>query len=355
MYRKISIIGNFGKGGQALDGQSVKTKIVTEAVAMAIGQERVLTYNTSGGVKTLFKAPLIALNALRWSRDIVIFPAHNAVRVFVPLLVLLQCFFKHRRVHYVVIGGWLPEFIKTRPLLRYCLRHVYMIYAETHRMQHDLKEMGYTSNVTYMPNCKPLDIVDCSDLKSDYNEPYKLCTFSRVWSQKGIGDAVEAVKSVNESLGRNAYSLDIYGMVDGEEQEWFADLRKTFPKYVKYGGTVPYDKSVEVLRNYFVLLFPTKCYTEGIPGTIIDAYAAGLPVISSLYLNFDEIIDEGITGIGYEFGNNKALIRLLKDIVENPQEITKMKENCVKKAKMFLPDEVVNTLVDRIRNTVDYE
>ena len=351
--RKASIIGNFGKGGHALDGQSVKTKIVTEAVSAAIGQERVVTYNTSGGLKTLFKAPYIAINALRRSRDVVIFPAHNAVRVFVPLLVFLQCFFRHRRVHYVVIGGWLPEFIKTRPLLRYCLRHIYRIYAETHRMQHDLSEMGYTGNVTYMPNCKPLTIVDSSELKSDCAEPHRLCTFSRVWSQKGIGDAVEAVIAVNQSLGRIAYSLDIYGKVEPGEEQWFADLQKAFPKYVKYGGTVPYDKSVEVLKDYFALLFPTRCYTEGIPGTIIDAYAAGLPVISSLYLNFDEIIDEGITGLGYEFGNNEALISLLKHVAENPQRVIEMKKNCVKKAKMFLPDEVVKTLVDRIRNT-DY-
>ena len=353
MFRNVSIIGNFGKDGHALDGQSVKTKIVTEAVGSAIGQERVITYNTSGGLKTLFKAPLIALNALRRSRDVVILPAHNAVRVFVPLLVFLQCFFRHRRVHYVVIGGWLPEFIKTRPLLRYCLRHIYMIYAETHRMQRDLKEMGYTNNVTYMPNCKPLDIVDDNELKSDYDEPYRLCTFSRVWSQKGIGDAVEAVKSVNESLGRIVYSLDIYGKVETGEEQWFADLQKPFPKYIKYGGTVPFDKSVEVLKDYFALLFPTRCSGEGIPGTIIDAYAAGLPVISSLYPNFGEIIDEGVTGLGYEFGNNEGLISLLKDIAEHPQRVIEMKNNCVKKAKMFLPDEVVKTLVDRIRNTDD--
>lgn len=349
--RKASIIGNFGKGGHALDGQSVKTKIVTEAVSAAIGQERVVTYNTSGGLKTLFKAPYIAINALRRSRDVVIFPAHNAVRVFVPLLVFLQCFFRHRRVHYVVIGGWLPAFIKTRPLLRYCLRHIYMIYAETHRMQHDLREMGYTGNVTYMPNCKPLDIVDSTTLDNEPNEPYRLCTFSRVWSQKGIGDAAEAVIAVNQSLGRNAYTLDIYGKVETGEEQWFADLQKSFPQYIKYCGTVPFDKSVEVLKDYFALLFPTRYSGEGIPGTIIDAYAAGLPVISSLYPNFGEIIDEGVTGLGYEFGNNEALISLLKHVAEHPLEIIEMKKNCVKKAKMFLPDEVVKTLVDKIRNT----
>lgn len=344
----VSVIGNFEKGTNGLNGQTVKTIIVADELRRAFGNDQVVTFDTTGGITTLFKAPYIAWRALCKSKDVVILPAHNSLRVFVPLLVLLQCFFRHRRVHYVVIGGWLPTFLKNRPLLRRALHSIYRIYAETHRMQRDLEKLGYADNVTYMPNCKPLRIVTEAELITEFAEPYRLCTFSRVWSQKGIGDAVEAVKSVNENLGRNAYSLDIYGMVDGEEQEWFADLQKTFPKYVRYGGTVPYDKSVEVLKDYFALLFPTKCYTEGIPGTIIDAYAAGLPVISSLYLNFDEIIDEGVTGLGYEFGNNEALISLLKDIAEHPQRVIEMKKNCVKKAKMFLPDEVVKVVVDRI-------
>ncbi len=51
------------------------------------------------------------------------------------------------------------------------------------------------------------------------------------------------------------------------------------------------------------MLFPTKFKTEGIPGTIIDAYASGLTVVSSIWDNYNEIIDDGITGIGYEIDN----------------------------------------------------
>mgnify|MGYP002519543662 CR=1 FL=1 len=32
-------------------------------------------------------------------------------------------------------------------------------------------------------------------------------------------------------------------------------------------------------------------YTEGVPGTIIDAYAAGLPIISAKWLNYGDILD----------------------------------------------------------------
>lgn len=103
-----------------------------------------------------------------------------------------------------------------------------------------------------------------------------------------------------------------------------------------------------MLKSYFFLLFPTKCPGEGIPGTIIDAYAAGLPVVSSLYPNFAEIIDEGVTGLGYEFDNVDAFEKLLDKIACNPQIIINLKRNCVRKAKMFLPEEVLNILIKNI-------
>lgn len=53
-------------------------------------------------------------------------------------------------------------------------------------------------------------------------------------------------------------------------------MKKKFPPYIKYCGTVSFDKTTEVLKEYFALVFPTRFYTEGIPGTIIDAFASGL-------------------------------------------------------------------------------
>ena len=86
-----------------------------------------------------------------------------------------------------------------------------MIYAETHHMQSALEAKGFVGNVTYMPNCKPLRIVDTDDLIDNFSQPYKICTFSRVWSQKGIAEAVDVVIKINQKYGRTVYHLDIYG------------------------------------------------------------------------------------------------------------------------------------------------
>ena len=341
------IIGNIGQSGKSHNGQTVKTKIIIKELIDAYGQEQVCVFDTSIGSKVLFMAPFVVLKAITKFDNVIILPAQNAIRILVPLLVVFNCIFKHTRIHYVVIGGWLPSFLKYKYLLTFFLKKVYRIYAETHQMQSALEKKGF-KNVIYMPNCKPLNILMLNDLNLAYSEPYKICTFSRVWRLKGIADAVVAVKYINEKYKREVFSLDIYGQVESWDEKWFENLKQNFPLGVNYMGFVAADKSVDVLKPYFFLLFPTRYVGEGIPGTIIDAYSAGLPVVSSKYPNFAEIVDDGVTGLGYDFASVEALEKLLDDIVANPQQILKQKANCLKKAKMFQPQEVIKILLNNL-------
>ena len=218
------------------------------------------------------------------------------------------------------------------------------VHPDIDGMKKALEERGF-ANVYVMPNFKDLHILNESELIYHHTEPYPLCTFSRVMKEKGIEDAVNAVKRVNEQCGRTVYTLDIYGQVDSSQTEWFEELKNQFPPYIRYGGLVPFDQSVEALKPYFALLFPTVFFTEGIPGTIIDAYAAGVPVISSKWESFSDVIDDEITGIGYAFGDFDELCTVLKNAVTNPQLIQQMKCACIEKAKKYTPEAAMKVLV----------
>ena len=146
-------------------------------------------------------------------------------------------------------------------------------------------------------------------------------------AEKGIEDAIEAVITINEERKSVVYKLDIYGEISPEYKERFEMLRREFPPYIKYKGLVPYDRSVEILKNYFVLLFPTKLYySEGVPGTIIDAYASGVPVIAAKWESFADVVDDGRTGIGYDADKPEELTLALRRIAENPQTINAMRD-----------------------------
>ena len=103
-----------------------------------------------------------------------------------------------------------------------------------------------------------------------------------------------------------------------------------------------------MLKNYFALLFPTHFFTEGIPGTIIDAYAAGIPVLSTRWESFADLIDDGKTGLGYDFNNDKDLEDLLITVAHSPEQILDMKQNCIKKAKEYLPPEAMKIITNEI-------
>lgn len=346
MQVKVSVLGHFGEGENLLNGQTIKTKIVTEELQNQLGQEQVLKFDTHGGRKVLLKAPFQVISALKKSKNIIIFPAHNGLRVYAPLLYFFRKFFKSRKLHYVVIGGWLPEFLSQRKRLTKALKSFDCIYVETNTMKAALEDQGF-DNVFVMPNCKKLTVLSEDELVYPQGTPYRLCTFSRVMKEKGIEDAVNAVIDVNEKLGYKAYSLDIYGQVDPAQMLWFDGLKAKFPDYVNYGGTVAYDKSVDVLKQYFALLFPTYYSGEGFAGTLIDAFSAGVPVIASDWKYNAEIVNEDV-GCLFAAGKTNELKKILLDIANDPNQILIKKKLCLKEAQKFCPDRAAIVLIGQL-------
>ena len=339
---KAAICGHFGGGELFFDGQTVKTKNLAACLEEEFGSAAIVRIDTYGGVKRIAQYLCKLLVNARRSENVIILPAQNGIRILAPVLVLFNVFF-HKKLHYVVIGGWLPQFLSKRKRLAELLKKFNGIYVETNTMKNALDAQGF-QNVYVMPNCKKLTVLSEDELIYPSGEPYKLCTFSRVMKEKGIEDAVNAVRTVNERFGRTVYELDIYGQIALDQTEWFAALQRVFPVYIRYRGQVSPHKSVQTLKAYFALLFPTRFYTEGIPGTIIDAYASGIPVLAAKWESFDDLVDEGVTGIGYPMGDNQALISVLEQAANDPAILLGMKPACIQNALQYIPSEAVKIL-----------
>lgn len=342
--KKICVIGCFADSLDLLNGQTVKTKIVYKEMTNKFGQNNVIKIDTYGSVKTLVKSPIIVLNALINSQNIIILPAENGLRVIAPLLICFNKFFK-RNIYYDVIGGWLPDFLKNRNWLNIYLKQLKCIFVETNSMKGRLSNLGY-DNIKVIPNCKDLNILDVKSIKYTISNPIKLCTFSRVMKEKGIEEAVQAVNEINSKYDGVYTELDIYGQIEKSQTEWFENLQTMFPKYIRYKGMVPFTQSTKVLREYDALLFPTYYEGEGFAGTIIDAYAAGVPVIASDWKYNKEIIKKGITG---EIIKAHSISELENAIVLISKDVKKwnvMKENCINEAKKYLPANAMKQLIN---------
>lgn len=344
--KKVAILGHFGIGVDKANGQTIKTKIVGTTLKQEIGEEQVDYYDTMGGWKFLFKMPLIMLRMLRGHKHVIIMPAYKGVHLIAPLIVLLNILFR-RKLHYVVIGGWLPEYVRKYPILRLAVRRFDVVYVETQYMIDTMAHEGYT-NTKLMPNFKPIRILDVKDCIHTETHPYPLCTFSRVMKEKGIEDAILAVRKCNETLGRTVFRLDIYGLIQQGQEQWFEQLMIKQPDEIQYGGIIPFDQSTEVLCKYYALLFPTHFWTEGFPGTLIDAMAAGTPPIASDCPSDKELITDGVTGLIYEFGNTTQLTDRLIHCANHPELIDNMRPACLMKAKEYLPENVIKVLASEI-------
>lgn len=345
MKYKVGIIGHFGFGLDLANGQTIKTKIVSDVINKAV-QGSVCYVDAHGGLKAVFPVAWGCLKLLKQCDNVFIFLTENGLKVALPLLANLNRLF-HKKLHYSVIGGWLPSFLqKNTWLIKHLVRFDY-VYAETDTMKQALERLG-VYNCVVIPNCKELKIVGVNETPTRYERPFQLCTFSRVMKEKGIEDIINVVKNINEAQGSVVYHLHIFGQVDEGQKEWFKHLSDQFPEYIEYGGVIPFSESVNVLKEYFALVFPTRFLTEGVPGTIVDAYASGIPVVSSRWESFNDVVDEGVTGYGYEFGNIDDLERVLTDIANEPERVTDLKANCIKKAKDYSLERLESDLLKYI-------
>ena len=334
---KICIIGAFGFDTMPTGGQLVKTRNLYQLLSEKYGANEVSYIETYGWKKHPFKMIAAVRRAVKQSENVIMLPAHNGVKIFTPLL-LRYAKGTSARLFYDVIGGWLPQKTEADKKLAAQLRRFDGVWVETSSMKSALERQGF-SNVSVIPNFKFITPLPPEELPP-LEKPYRLCTFSRVMREKGIEDAIEAVSRVNDDFGRTVYTLDFYGPVDKTYQERFDDICSKFPDYIQYKGVVRPDGSIVALKGAFALLFPTHFATEGIPGTILDAYAAGIPVVTAQWENCSDILDDGTTGWGYEMGDTQGLYTILFQICRDTGKWNDVRKGCLKKYAYFSADGV---------------
>lgn len=343
---KIGICGHFGGEKNFFDGQTIKTKILYNELIGILGEENLSKVDTYMWIKRI---PKLLIECIRLSREcehIIIILSNKGRNIFLPYFYIMQLILKCK-VHCMVIGGGFPIQMKKNKIVSFFAKKIDGVYVETNWMIKELNKIGY-KNVYIINNFKRLDFITEERLNLNYSKPFEICTFSRVCKGKGIEDIINAVNHINNKNERVIFKLDIYGQVEKEYQLDFSILQKSFPSYINYKGIVEYDKSVDIIKNYFLLAFPTKYKTEGVPGTIIDAYAAGVPVIASKWDSCNDVIDDGKTGVLYEFDNQLDLIKKLEEITNKYEIIINMKKNCLNKANEYLADNVIKEFLQKL-------
>ncbi|MGY6629518.1 MAG: glycosyltransferase family 4 protein [Wenzhouxiangella sp.] len=349
--RSVGLIGNLGGTVDVFNGQTLRTRLVRDEFAKRLG----MAHTNFADSALIGRAPARVLGAIircfRRSDVVCIMPGERGLRVLLPLFLLLRRVFR-RPVHYLVVGGWLPAFLRQRPRLCAMAASLDGLHVQSQRMQRELAELGI-EQVHYLPNFRefPPSVPNAEPTSSEPGtRPLKLVFLSRVIPEKGVALCVDAVAAINAGHDlAPRVTLDIYGPVAKAHQDWLEKLLADAGSVVRRYDPVPPEQVVSTLAAYDALLFPTWYSGEGFPGVIVEAYAAGIPVVASDWQDNSEVVEHGVTGCVVATGDSQALQDAILELLEAPAHLKQMKRAASERAAAFHVDQVMPELLRRLQ------
>lgn len=347
MKRNVCLIGHLGENGTYLDGQTVKTKTIYQALRDATDWN-IRCVDTSLRRRRPLRLLWRTLRELLRCKDVFVLLSTNGVRFYFPLLYL---FAKVRgtRVYHDVIGGWLPDLVTAYPRFQKYVAAFRVNWVETQQLCDRLRSTGL-ENIRLLPNFKQLTPVSAEHWQPWREKPYRFCTFSRVMLEKGIEDAIDAVEQINAQAGETLCTLDIYGAVDEGYRERFEQRMARVSDAVRYGGGIPFDRSTEVIGGCYALLFPTHFTSEGVPGTVVDAFFSGVPVIAADISCNAELIAHGKNGLLYPSAEATDLVSAMRFLLDRPELAFAMKAECLRAAERYRPESNLPTVISLVES-----
>ena len=143
---------------------------------------------------------------------------------------------------------------------------------------------------------------------------------------KGIHVLVEAVKLLPKDL---PVKVNFFRSgVNWQEKDYGRKLQKQIESdkrfEIKYN--VPNSQLLKLLTNYDVCVVPSLLLETG-PLTVLEAFAAGVPVIGSRLGGIAELVRDSVDGLLFEPGNSQELAEIIQRLINKPELIQKLKAN----------------------------
>lgn len=322
----ILVIGYFGFETNQLDGQTVKTRnVYTMLKSRLVNVVYFDVQSLHCSKVSVFKMFCKLLKA----RIIVIIPAGNALKWIFPMVFAISkvCF---KEIIFIPVGGWLSWFLKDKKNLQRMISKVKAVLPQTTKEVDALRGMYGWKHVEYFPNFR---IAQFDNAMFRRNETLRLVFFARIHKMKGL----DVVFYVADKLRQHAFeiTIDFYGQINEPDRQYFEEELARNPN-TKYKGFLHPDQIYDVLRQYDVLLFPTRyIQDEGFPGTILDGYMSGIPVIASNWCHANEFVRDGYCGFVCDINDLDSFYDKVIYLNNNREVLAQMKRNAYNESKKY--------------------
>src|SRR3989344_75346 len=154
--------------------------------------------------------------------------------------------------------------------------------------------------------------------------------FGRLNITKGVDKLVEVAKEISKER------KDIYFVFRGPDE----GMKNLVEKSSKEDRNIILIKETrdkeEIAKTYQAAdVYVLPSYREGLPLTLFEAYASGLPVVASPVNGISYELKEGENGFLVNYGDVNNLKRKILEVLDNEKLAKKFSENNKKKAKNY--------------------
>ncbi len=147
--------------------------------------------------------------------------------------------------------------------------------------------------------------------------PARVLTVGRLVEKKGIEYGLRAVAQVTAQNIPLHYTI----VGDGPLRTSLQELARSLgiSEHVTFLGSRPQHEVLELVRQAHIFLAPSVTDTtgdqEGIPVSLMEAMATGLPVVSSFHSGIPELVDHGVSGLLAPEGDAGAVAELMEALL----------------------------------------
>ncbi len=143
--------------------------------------------------------------------------------------------------------------------------------------------------------------------------PLRAICVARLIERKGQHHLIEAVRRLtDEGLD---LQLELVGEGDARAANEELARRLGVADRVSFAGYVPRERIAERYAAAHVFVLPS--YNEGMSVATLEAMAAGLPTLVTRTGGAEELVDEGVSGRIFAWGDVEALVGHLRDLARD--------------------------------------
>ncbi len=174
------------------------------------------------------------------------------------------------------------------------------------------------------------------------NSLIKIVFTGRMLESKGVLVLVDAARLLKEKYNGKIQFLLCGALDENPESLTQSDMDSLCDgEYIKWLG---FQKDIySVLKSCHIMCFPSF-YMEGLPKSIIDAEASGLPIITTDWVGCRDTVQNGYNGFLVPPKDSSSIAEKISLLIDNPNLRIEMGQNARSFAeKNFSIEEVINT------------